>query len=249
MAGWLRAVLVGLTIGLLPVIVVLVAKSGIASPTDGLAADIDAEYIDEQLALYAATSRAQPLTPAAWKSELPPMARPTATPSTPGAARADLPRPSSVLAAARPLIVPPPSLQSAAALVPRQSAGLGVAVPLAVRRWEELIVAAAARSGLDPNLVAALMMTESGGDPNAISPAGAVGLMQIMGGPRDPAVNVDQGATILAGHVARFGRHDLALAAYSAGAGAVERYGGIPPYRETRDHVFRVLVRHELYSR
>jgi soluble lytic murein transglycosylase-like protein len=117
-----------------------------------------------------------------------------------------------------------------------------------VRRWEDIIVRAADRTRLDPNLLAALMMTESEGNPDAVSPKGAIGLLQVMGGPTDPAANVQQGADILAGHVAHYGgKLDLALAAYNAGPGAVDRYGGVPPYLETRDHVFRVLLRYDLY--
>ena len=72
--------------------------------------------------------------------------------------------------------------------------------------------------------------------------------MQVVGGSSDPETNVEQGARILAADLARFHATDLALAAYNAGAGAGERYGGVPPYRETRDLVFRVMLRHQLYA-
>lgn len=126
---------------------------------------------------------------------------------------------------------------------------LGAAVPDSVRRWETLILAATDRYKVDPNLIAALMMTESGGNPNALSSAGAVGLMQVIAGPWDPAENIRLGTAIMADNLRRYGgRVDLALAGYNAGNGAVAKYGGIPPYRETRDHLFRVLLRFQLYS-
>ena len=132
--------------------------------------------------------------------------------------------------------------------IPKASGGLGATVPQSIRRWEGLIVLAADRYKGDPNLIAALMMTESEGNPNALSSADAVGLMQIIGGPWDPAENIRLGTAILADNLRRYdGRVDLALAGYNAGNGAVAKYGGIPPYRETRDHVFRVLLRYELY--
>lgn len=129
------------------------------------------------------------------------------------------------------------------------SNGLGAAVPSSVRRWESLILAATNRYKVDPNLVAAVMMTESGGHENDLSGKGAVGLMQVVGGPYDPAQNILLGTAILASNLRRYGgRADLALAGYNAGNGAVAKYGGIPPYRETRDYVFRVILRYELYT-
>lgn len=144
-----------------------------------------------------------------------------------------------------------PGSQRQIALRQRSASGaLGSAVPESIRHWEPLILESAAQYNLDPNLIAALMMTESNGVAEAVSSKGAMGLMQVMGGAADPAKNVDEGAGILAGHIARYdGQLDLALAAYNAGAGAVAQYGGLPPYRETRDHIFRVLLRYDLYSR
>lgn len=125
---------------------------------------------------------------------------------------------------------------------------LGAAVPATIRRWEQPILRWSSINKVDPNLVAALMMTESQGDPQAVSPKGAVGLLQIVGGPTDPDANIRQGTEILKKNIAKYGRIDLALAAYNAGPGAVDLYNGIPPYRETRDHVFRVLLRNDLYK-
>jgi hypothetical protein len=92
------------------------------------------------------------------------------------------------------------------------------------------------------------MTMESGGDPSALSWADARGLMQILHGPWDPAENVDIGVSILARYYADFGSWKLALAAYNAGPNAVIAYGGIPPYRETRDYVIVVSYLFDLYS-
>lgn len=114
------------------------------------------------------------------------------------------------------------------------------------------IQAAAARAGLDPALVAAVIEAESGHNAQAVSPRGAVGLMQVlpetgalMGFEEmaDPAVNLEAGCRYLAGLLQRFGGDvELALAAYNAGPGAVRRWGRIPPYRETREFVQRVAA-------
>lgn len=117
-----------------------------------------------------------------------------------------------------------------------------------------LLEAAALRHGLDPALVRAVVQVESAFQPAAVSPKGAQGLMQLMPGTAvalgvrdafDPAQNLEGGSRHLAGLVQAYGG-DLkkALAAYNAGAGAVARHGGIPPYRETREYVARVLTRY-----
>lgn len=117
-------------------------------------------------------------------------------------------------------------------------------------QFRALVEQTARRYGLDPSLVDAVVRAESGYDPDATSPAGAVGLMQLMPAtaralgvldPYDPAQNVDAGVRYLRGLLDRFGDVGLALAAYNAGPGAVARYGGIPPYAETRAYVVRVL--------
>ncbi len=113
----------------------------------------------------------------------------------------------------------------------------------------------ARRHGLDPELVLAVVSVESAFHPEAISPKGAQGLMQLMPataaslGVRDaldPAENLDGGVRHLGSLVSGYrGDLRLALAAYNAGAGAVKRHGGVPPYRETRDYVERVLGRYQ----
>ncbi|GAB6986963.1 transglycosylase SLT domain-containing protein [Nocardioides pyridinolyticus] len=104
--------------------------------------------------------------------------------------------------------------------------------------------------GVSPALLAAVARQESGFDPQAVSPAGAQGLMQLMPGtaaglgvtdPFDPTQAVDGAARLLRTLLDRFGGTELALAAYNAGPGAVLRYGGIPPYPETQNYVRSVL--------
>jgi soluble lytic murein transglycosylase-like protein len=109
------------------------------------------------------------------------------------------------------------------------------------------ITAAAQRHGLDPALLAGLVKQESGFNPNAVSPAGAQGLTQLMPGtaaglgvsdPLDPAQALEGGAKYLREQLDRFGGDvTRALAAYNAGPGAVQRYGGVPPYAETQNYV------------
>jgi soluble lytic murein transglycosylase-like protein len=116
---------------------------------------------------------------------------------------------------------------------------------------EEFISPAATKYGVAPELVAAVIWAESSGDPKAISHRGARGLMQLMpmtakelGVERieDPRENVEGGTRYLKQMLdAHEGDVSLALAAYNAGPDAVRRYGGIPPYRETREYVGRVI--------
>jgi soluble lytic murein transglycosylase-like protein len=105
--------------------------------------------------------------------------------------------------------------------------------------------------GLDFRLVDAVVRVESGYNPWAVSRKGALGLMQLMpdtarrldvGDPFDPEQNVRGGAREVSRLIDRYaGNLQLALAAYNAGEGAVEQYRGIPPYRETRNYVARVM--------
>jgi soluble lytic murein transglycosylase-like protein len=121
--------------------------------------------------------------------------------------------------------------------------------------FERLVGEAAQRHGLDPALVMAVIGVESGFQPEAVSPKGAQGLMQLMPGtardmgvtdPFDPAANLDGGSRYLSSLVARYeGDLAKALAAYNAGMGAVARHRGVPPYAETRRYVREVLGRYQ----
>jgi hypothetical protein len=117
--------------------------------------------------------------------------------------------------------------------------------------YNELIVAAAEAHGVDPILVQALIQVESNYQPRARSSKGAMGLMQIMPATAkeyrvrnayDPKANIEAGIRKLKGLIDKFQVLDLALAAYNAGEGAVQRFKGIPPYRETQNYVSRILA-------
>ena len=118
-------------------------------------------------------------------------------------------------------------------------------------RFEPLVLEHAARQSLRPELVRAVIQVESGFNPRALSPKGAMGLMQLMPqtarelGVRDafdPAENIRGGTRYLRQLLDKYrGNEELALAAYNAGSGAVDKYGRqVPPYRETRDYVRKV---------
>ncbi len=115
-------------------------------------------------------------------------------------------------------------------------------------RWvvEDALQKASSATGLDLNLLKAVMQQESGGNSNAVSSAGAKGLMQLIDStaaqvgvedPFDPHQNALGGAIYLKKQLERFGNIKLALAAYNAGPEAVAKYKGIPPYNETINYV------------
>jgi soluble lytic murein transglycosylase-like protein len=116
--------------------------------------------------------------------------------------------------------------------------------------YDSEIREAAERYGVPERLISAVIRVESAFNPRAVSPKGAQGLMQLMPetasmlGVRDvfdPRANIDGGVRHLRGLLEHFADISLALAAYNAGAQAVAKYGGIPPYPETRDYVARIL--------
>lgn len=123
--------------------------------------------------------------------------------------------------------------------------------------YEALIDQAATRNGVDPAVLHGLIEQESGFDPSATSSAGASGLTQLMPGtasslgvanPLNPAESIEGGARYLGQLMTQFGGDtEDALAAYNAGPGAVEQYGGIPPYPETQGYVTKVLGYAEAY--
>lgn len=114
----------------------------------------------------------------------------------------------------------------------------------------DMIREAALRAGLPPEFVASVARVESAFKTNAISPKGAIGVMQLMpatakalgANPRDPRQNIEAGTQLLRDLLLKYdGDVVKALAAYNAGSGAVARYGGLPPYDETRRYVNKVI--------
>jgi soluble lytic murein transglycosylase-like protein len=125
------------------------------------------------------------------------------------------------------------------------------ATPNDANAYGPLIEQAAARNGVDPAILYGLIQQESGFDPSATSSAGALGLTQLMPGtaaslgvtePLNPAQSIEGGAHYLGQLLQQFGGNTAdALAAYNAGPGAVQQYGGVPPYTETQQYVTKVL--------
>jgi soluble lytic murein transglycosylase-like protein len=125
----------------------------------------------------------------------------------------------------------------------------------APRSLEQMVSDAARRYALPASLVRAVAKAESSFDPRAVSPKGAQGVMQLMPGTArelgvrdafDPAENIDAGARLLRRLLEKYeGRLGEALAAYNAGAGAVAKHKGVPPYRETRAYVRKVVKDYE----
>jgi len=125
--------------------------------------------------------------------------------------------------------------------------------PARVRTPQELLTQAAIHNGLPPAIVHSVAKAESGYHVDAVSPKGAIGLMQLMPGtaaalnadPHDPEQNVEAGARYLRDLLLKYQNdpHQVskALAAYNAGPGAVDKYKGVPPYRETIQYVNRVV--------
>jgi soluble lytic murein transglycosylase-like protein len=124
------------------------------------------------------------------------------------------------------------------------------------RDLEPIIASAAEKYGVDPAVVKAVIRVESGFNPRSSSRVGAQGLMQLMPGTAralgvdalDPAQNIDGGVRYLKRQLDRFGSLDLALAAYNAGPGNVLKYGGVPPFSETRHYVTEALQHVQSYS-
>ena len=138
---------------------------------------------------------------------------------------------------------PPAPLEPAAQVAP--------AAALPDGPYREIIAAMSEAHGVDPLLVRALIQVESNYMPRAKSPRGAMGLMQLMPStaraykvrnPCDPRPHLEAGIKHLRALIDRLGTTEMALAAYNAGEGAVARFNGIPPYRETRNYVRKILA-------
>ncbi len=147
--------------------------------------------------------------------------------------------------------------------MPRRGTGTALSTPRRIvapgnDTYDALIAYLGRRHGVEPALVKAVIAAESAFDPNAVSRAGAQGLMQLMPGtademgvvaPFEAAENIDGGVRYLRAMLDRYGDVHRALAAYNAGPKAVDRYDGIPPYRETQAYVVRVLDYYRGYQR
>ncbi|MHB9037031.1 MAG: lytic transglycosylase domain-containing protein [Armatimonadota bacterium] len=133
----------------------------------------------------------------------------------------------------------------------------GKNAPSDISAYKQTIESTAAKYGIDSALLKAVIRAESGFNPNAMSGAGAQGLMQLMpstakslgcSDPFDPAQNIEAGAKYLKQQLDRFGSVEQALAAYNAGPGAVAKYNGVPPFRETQGYIQKVLTYRDDYA-
>ncbi len=186
---------------------------------------------------------------------------PGSLPPAPAAAAsaAGAPRFANALAdAMRPGLRGEPGLQPGGPDAPGSGLPANAAAPVPPAEIDALVQQNAATWQVDPALIKAVIANESGFNANATSPVGAQGLMQLMPetaaslGVRnayDPAQNVAGGARYLRGLLDRFGGDKrLAIAAYNAGPGAVEKYRDVPPYAETQNYVQNVLASFQKYS-
>jgi soluble lytic murein transglycosylase-like protein len=166
------------------------------------------------------------------------------------ASTADYPSAPSPLGDYPSTVATPPSYASLTPTTDAGAAGRSAYAPL--------IEQAATRYGLNPAILSGLIQQESGFDPSARSSAGALGLTQLMPStaashgvaePLDPAQSIEGGAHYLSRLMQQFGGNTAdALAAYNAGPGAVQQYGGVPPYSETQQYVTKVLGYAAAYS-
>lgn len=130
-------------------------------------------------------------------------------------------------------------------------------IPLNRAAFKDEIYTAAAVFAVDDALIRAIIHAESAYQPDALSPKGAQGLMQLMPATQqelqvtdvfDPASNIEGGTLYLSRLLGQFNQNvELAAAAYNAGPGAVSEYGGVPPYKETREYVRRVTILYRRY--
>lgn len=127
---------------------------------------------------------------------------------------------------------------------------------MSVTDIKQLVIGSANKYGVPVDIALAQAQAESNFDPNAVSKAGAQGVMQLTPGTAsdlgvtdsfNPVQNVDAGMKYLASLYQKFGDWSLALAAYNAGPGNVQKYGGIPPFQETQDYVTKILTNANSY--
>ncbi len=127
----------------------------------------------------------------------------------------------------------------------------GAALPKRALQYEAIFDEASRTYGVSKSLLLAVAKQESNFDANSVSHAGAQGIMQLMPGTAktlgvknafDPYENIMGGAKLLRDNIRSFGSVPLALAAYNAGPGAVKKYGGVPPYKETQDYVKKIMA-------
>ena len=125
------------------------------------------------------------------------------------------------------------------------------ALPKGAAQYEAIFDEASRTYGVSKSLLLAVAKQESNFNPNSVSHAGAQGIMQLMPGTAktlgvknafDPYENIMGGAKLLRDNIKSFGSVPLALAAYNAGPGAVKKYGGVPPYKETQDYVKKIMA-------
>jgi len=149
------------------------------------------------------------------------------------------------------VVIPVSWIREIRATQPRETAPAQAGEDAPEFVYSEMILALSRRHSVDWRLVAAVMEVESNFNPQAVSPKGALGLMQLMPetaqiyrvrNPYDPRQNIEAGIRHLKMLMKRYkGKMDLVLAAYNSGERTVDRYGGIPPFQETRDYVRKVL--------
>ena len=133
----------------------------------------------------------------------------------------------------------------------------GQSAPPAPGELDSMIEDQADNQGVDSNLLKAIIKNESNFNPNAVSSVGAQGLMQLMPGTAaglgvhnsfDPTQNVAGGAKYIKGLLQKYQSVPMAVAAYNAGPGAVDRHNGIPPYKETTNYVKKVMQSYQAYQ-
>jgi soluble lytic murein transglycosylase-like protein len=165
--------------------------------------------------------------------------------------QSDVPAPAPAAPTANMASVAPGGFAAALQAATATAPGTGASSASEATPYDALIAQAAQRNGIDPAVLHGLIQQESGFDPSSQSSAGASGLTQLMpatasslgvANPLDPAESIEGGARYLSQMMARFGGNTTdALAAYNAGPGAVQQYGGVPPYAETQGYVSKVL--------